>query len=103
MTALNAGVLAGSPIAGGGCLWLGPPVGQANPGRVPVVWPSGFHARFSPVELINAGGQVIARAGDYLTFGGGLGLAPKSGHCMFGHRNAVIVQSTITVRHHPPG
>ena len=102
MTALMGGVLAGSPTAGGGCLWLGPPVRRASRGRLPVVWPSGFHARFRPVELINADGQVIARTGDYLTFGGGLGLAPKSDHCTFGHKNAAIVQSTITVRRHPP-
>lgn len=101
MTALATGVLVGSSAVGGGCLWL-KPLRHAGRRQEPVVWPSGFHARFSPVELINANGQVIARAGDYLTFGGGLGPASESGRCMFGERNAFIVQSAITVRHHSP-
>lgn len=96
MTAFISGALAGSPKAGGGCLWLEPIRGPAK--RIPVVWPADFHARLSPVELINAQGRVIARAGDRLQFGGGLGPVRASSRCMFGQGNAAVVQSNVTVR-----
>jgi hypothetical protein len=50
-----------------GCLGLGP--GNA------VQWPAGYTGRISPsgvVEVLNAGGQVVARTGQWVKLGGGL-------------------------------
>jgi hypothetical protein len=92
---LVTGILAGSPTTGGGCLWLKPILGAAR--RVPVVWPAGFHARLSPVELFNVQGRVIARAGDRLQFGGFQASVRASRPCMLGQRYAALVQGSIFV------
>lgn len=52
-------------------VWIEPlPPGPA--GKIDVVWPFGFSARFAPsLELLDSGGMVIAREGDRLTDLGG--------------------------------
>lgn len=39
-------------------------------GRQDIVWPPGYHARFSPrLEVLDPGGRVIARDGDHVPAG----------------------------------
>lgn len=101
MTALVGGVLAGSATVDGGCLWLiqlRPPSAAGVPARrMPVIWPAGFKAHFAPVELLDATGKVVARAGDRVEFGGGLGPVNRSGRCMLDRPDAAIVESPIHV------
>ena len=42
---------------------------------VPVLWPHGYTARrgLSGIELLDSGGAVLAREGDFITAGGGTG------------------------------
>ena len=56
----NDGTLAGSPTDPR-VAWLAEPQG----GRVEIVWPSGFTARFDPdLAVVDATGKVVYRAGD---------------------------------------
>ena len=48
-------------------VWLAAAGGKITP----VMWPRGFRAILDPLELINADGDVVARAGEYLKLGGG--------------------------------
>jgi hypothetical protein len=65
----------------GGVTLRGDPTNQSRPvwvesrggGRLTVVWPYGFSARFSPgLELLDSEGEVVAREGDLLDLGGGV-------------------------------
>lgn len=56
------GVLGGDPGLEGGCVWLDTP-----DGRVEVIWPDGYQASADPVALRDAGGDVVAAAGDEVT------------------------------------
>ena len=56
----NDGTLAGSPTDPR-VAWLAEPQG----GRVEIVWPQGFSARFDPnLAVLDASGKVVYRAGD---------------------------------------
>lgn len=67
--ALAEGVLAGDPDDAE-VAWL---VGRDG-ARQAILWPFGYSARFDPgLELIAPNGTVIARAGDRLELGGGVG------------------------------
>lgn len=103
-TALQEGILQGSPKDK--CVWLVPALlprsvlrarHLRSGGRIGVLWPRGFRARFHPVELLNASGRVVARGGDRISTGGGITAAPYSGRCMFGDRHPWVVQSQVSV------
>jgi hypothetical protein len=93
--ALAFGTLAGGKYRGHWCPWL-----RASPGSppAPVVWPAGFRARRHPLELLDSHGRVVARGGEEIQFGGGLGPA---GHriCMLGHKKAFYAMGYPTRRH----
>jgi hypothetical protein len=55
------GTLAGDADLEGGCVWV-----EAADGRYEVQWPDGWQASADPVEVRNAAGEVVARAGDEL-------------------------------------
>lgn len=48
----------------GACAWLGPQ-------QHATLWPAGYRVRFNPTELIGPNGDIIAKAGQQLQFGGG--------------------------------
>jgi hypothetical protein len=86
------GVVHGSPAVGPGCVWLEP-----NPGsRHPIAWPTGFYARFDPLRVYDGAGHVVAREGQRIRVGGGLGSAAGL-RCMLGRPDVFYVQSGIQV------
>jgi hypothetical protein len=99
----TVGVLEGA--AKSACVWLtAPPLPRRVPrrlrresGRGAVLWPDKYRARFDPVELLDGSGHVVARAGDIIQFGGGITSVSPTRRCMFGERNAAVVQSHIFV------
>lgn len=52
-------------------------VAPADAPIVKVVWPNGYVGRFldGVTELLDGHGQVVARAGDHIELGGGIGAA----------------------------
>jgi hypothetical protein len=64
--------------------------------RLPVIWPKGFHATFDPVRIYDRSGRIVAREGDTIEAGGGLGFAPGP-RCMFGQAEAFSIMSSIDV------
>ena len=70
------------------CLWIRSAKGR----RVPVLWPAGYHARIDPLELLNASGQIVARAGDHLVLGGGIRPVDPADPCSLGQAQAFHVQ-----------
>lgn len=77
--AAKRGILRGSSDIHGGFVWLETGDGST----LQVIWPYGFRARFSPLELLNADGEVIAREGDFIKLGGGY--RPADGDDTFIH------------------
>jgi hypothetical protein len=45
-------------------------------GPLTLIWPSGVSARANPLRVVDSRGQLIARVGDHVTFGGGLSPEP---------------------------
>ena len=71
---LNA-VLRGSPTDAR-VAWLENPT--ANPVRMDVAWPAGYHARFAPsIEILDQNGSVVLRDGDHVN--GACGYNPDTG------------------------
>ena len=64
-TALLFGPFEAAMTPKGPCAWLGTQ-------EVPTLWPAGYGVRFSPTELVGPHGQIVARAGQRLSFGGGV-------------------------------
>jgi len=93
--ALAFGTLGGGMYRGRWCPWL-----RASPGSppAPVVWPAGFRARRHPLELLDSHGRVVARGGEEIQFGGGLGPAAHR-ICMLGHKDAFYAMGYPTRRH----
>jgi len=91
LSALTIGTLSAGSYHGRWCTWLG---SRGSPGE-PVVWPAGFRARRHPLELVDSGGTVVAREGERIKIGGGIGPA---GHrpCMLGQSNAWYAMSYPT-------
>jgi hypothetical protein len=56
-----------------GCLWLEPTgISEGLAERISVEWPHGYSATFDPVpQLLDEGGNVVAREGDVVEAGGG--------------------------------
>lgn len=71
LEAARSGRLAGDAALYGGCVWLEDTSGA----RQSVVWPPGYGVRFhdSGFDLLAATGEVVARGGDTVTLGGGVG------------------------------
>lgn len=67
--------------------------------RIPIVWPAGFHARAHPLEVLNARGQVFARAGEKFGAAGGTGPAKAHNNCMFGQAVASYINSESPISH----
>jgi hypothetical protein len=95
LSALAFGTLAGGKYRGRWCLWL-----IAGPGSrpAPVVWPAGFRARRHPLELLDSHGAVVARGGEEIEVGGGLGPADHR-ICMLGYKEAFYAMGYPTRRH----
>jgi hypothetical protein len=74
------------------CVWMRSPGGH----RVPVVWPPGFRARLDPLEVLDPGGQVVARAGQRFVLGGGFRPADPGDPCSLGQDQAFYVQGEPT-------
>jgi hypothetical protein len=91
LTALAIGPLSAGMYRGRWCTWLGSRGSQ----REAVVWPAGFRARRHPLELVDSRGKVVARGGERIKIGGGIGPA---GHrpCMLGQKNAWFAMSYPT-------
>jgi hypothetical protein len=65
--AQSGGTLTGAIVSGAVRTWLADSNGQLTL----VMWPADFRARFDPLEVIDAHGEVIARGGRLVTVGGG--------------------------------
>src|SRR6266536_30330 len=72
------------------CVWV-----RAGQRAVPVVWPAGFRARLDPLELLNAEGEVVARAGDCISVAGPEMPADPESPCMLGQDCAFHVQAEM--------
>jgi len=72
------------------CVWV-----RAGQRAVPVVWPAGFRARLDPLELLNAEGEVAARAGDWISVAGAEMPADPESPCMLGQECAFHVQDEM--------
>jgi hypothetical protein len=66
------------PAAAGGGRLIGELAGgavrtwfESEGGRVLVMWPRAFRARWDPLELLDATGRVVARGGELVTVQGG--------------------------------
>jgi hypothetical protein len=88
MAARFGGELAGGSVADGTyCVWL------IDRGETrAVVWPPGYRARLDPVEILNPGGEVVARGGDMLVVGGGGVPVDPSRPCSLGQPSAFFIQ-----------
>jgi hypothetical protein len=91
LTALTIGPLSAGMYRGRWCTWLGTRGSRGEP----VVWPAGFRARRHPLELVDSRGTVVARGGERIKIGGGIGPA---GHrpCMLGQKHAWFAMSYPT-------
>jgi hypothetical protein len=76
------------------CLWMRSEVAA----RTPLVWPAGYHARLDPLEVLNAKGEPIARAGEHLVLGGGFESADPDDPCSLGRDSAFYVQDETPAR-----
>jgi hypothetical protein len=86
------GIVQGSANVDGVCVWLA----SARGSRIPLVWPAGFYARFSPLRIYDGSGSVVAKQGQRIQAGGGQ--EPIQGHrCMLGQRDAFVIQSSVAV------
>jgi hypothetical protein len=50
------------------CVWVGP-----RSAATQILWPQRYRLRFGPFRIEGPGGRVVARDGDWLRLGGGLG------------------------------
>jgi len=94
MTALAHGRVHGSKSTAGTCVWLESDTERAT--KLPLVWPAGFYGRLDPLRIYDRGGRIVAREGQVVEFGGGLGAVPGPA-CMFGRSEAFFVQSDVQV------
>jgi hypothetical protein len=62
--ALALGPFHAKLTASGAQAWIGN-------SEIPTLWPDGYRVRFSPTELINANGSVIAHAGQWISAAAG--------------------------------
>lgn len=76
------------------CLWMRSDTGN----RTPVLWPAGYHARLDPLEVLNASGQLFARAGEHLVLGGGFRPVDPDDPCSLGRDQAFYVQDETPAR-----
>lgn len=92
-TAEIVGELAGRGEGGVGCLWLEGPDGQQA-----ILWPAGYSATFSPVQLIGPEGSVVAQEGQNLRASGGYGPAVDMAECRLGQGQIARIDRIIEVR-----
>jgi hypothetical protein len=76
------------------CLWMRSDAGT----RTPLLWPAGYHARLDPLEVLNASGQLFARAGEHLVLGGGFNPVDPDDPCSLGRDLAFYVQDEAPAR-----
>lgn len=77
----------GADRSGRYCVWLQ----TAGGAREAVVWPSGFHARIHPLQVIDTSGAVYARGGHHVRLSGGTMPVKPGSRCMLGQRAAFFV------------
>ena len=85
LLALTFGTLAEGRYRGQWCPWL---IGGPGSRRIAIVWPAGFRAQRQPFELLDSHGAVVARGGEDIELGGGLGPADHR-ICMLGQKAGV--------------
>jgi hypothetical protein len=89
------GVLDGEEVsADRWCLWMRSDAGN----RTPVLWPAGYHARLDSLEVLNASGQLFARAGEHLVLSGGFCRVDPDDPCSLGRDHAFYVQHETPAR-----
>jgi hypothetical protein len=89
------GVLEGEEAGPGRwCLWMRSEAGS----RTPLRWPAGYHARLGPLEVLNARGQLFARAGEHLVLGGGFRPVDPGNPCSLGQDQAFYVHDETPAR-----
>jgi len=91
LSALTIGPLSAGMYRGSWCIWLG----SRDSRREPVVWPAGFRARRTPLELVDSHGTVVAWGGERIKIGGGIGPAGNR-PCMLGQKKAWFAESYPT-------
>jgi hypothetical protein len=84
------GILNGGPIGAKAeyCVWI-----ESGGTRTPVIWPHGYTARLDPLEVINANGVVVARAGDMIRVAGGAFTADPALPCMLDQTQVFTIHS----------
>ena len=80
LLALDTGVFQAALTRLGACAWLGNPASDQKT-NVSFLWPVGYRVRFSPTELINAEGQIVAHAGMPVSVAGGYTPRPARNRC----------------------
>lgn len=99
--ALLTGVLGGTVREGGGCIWLEElaPNGSVAV-RASIIWPYGFRAFLDPMRVVGRDGQLVAKVGDRVEFGGGgqpQGYVPTPQQDPCGLGQVVGVSSVVSV------
>jgi hypothetical protein len=67
LAARAGGYLVGAVVDGAARTFLA----ESDGHLVLLMWPDGYSARFSPLEVLDEEGQVVAKGGEFLTLGGG--------------------------------
>jgi hypothetical protein len=101
--ARRSGILRASTGPLGTRVWV-----ETGPDRaLPVVWPSGYHARLDPLELLDEQNQVVAREGDKVILRGGIRPPDSSDEAIEnlvpGLEKAFIVQGRVRTETEPNG
>jgi hypothetical protein len=66
----------------------------AGLGSTNAFWPAGYHVRFHPTELLDPSGGIVARQGERVIAGGGVGPATDhANRCADGAQTLVIMSS----------
>jgi hypothetical protein len=86
--ALIIGHLKADPFRESGCVWL-----ETRDGPMSIIWPHGYSARFGPVaEVLDENGHVVARAGEEVTFTGGIGTEFTPSFCRVSQISVLVYE-----------
>jgi hypothetical protein len=87
LLALNSGAFYGYSVKGVACAGFGP--------RAALYWPAGYRLRLNPTELVDQSGRVVARQGQKIYVGGGIGVTPHDMPCFQPGQQVFRVMSGI--------